>query len=172
MSHQKKVLIWSESAKPPTSSTLKRPQPRLRTLLPTHAGRSWKTDVWAARQDLAEAIASVSGIYNPQQAYKEWTDGKTTVSPPVNIFGREQADTLNRMLRASYYIDKSAGTLRDLLMVEQFRRGQVLTIDQFQGLYGRVILLSFDLQQAMQCQLAHVVLDQPVRTDGPGRQVR
>jgi hypothetical protein len=120
--------------------------------------------VWLARKDLADAITSVNGIYDPKTATQLWSDQRTTVMPLTNLFRRDQPDTLNRMLRAAYYVDQAVGTLRDFYDFETYQRVPLLSPEQNQKFYALMLMVSNDLRDAMQCQLAHVVLDPPVRT--------
>jgi hypothetical protein len=116
-------------------------------------------NVWKARKDLAKAITSVDGIYDPQKARKEWEDAKTTVSPARVSFRREQPDTLLRMLDAANYVESAVVSLHEMPAPSGFAADQYLTF------IFRVSSVSGSLRWAMKCQLAHVVFDQPVRND-------
>jgi hypothetical protein len=114
--------------------------------------------LWGARKDLADAVTSADGIYDPARVNQAFVDRKTKVNL-WDPFRRPKVDTLYRMLSASQYLDSAVRSLQEFDSNGGYRLFG--SEQEYQRFYGATLLLQFDLKMAMGCQLAHVVLDAP-----------
>jgi hypothetical protein len=112
---------------------------------------------WKARRELADAMISVDYITGAHR--KHDPPGSGLVLPPYMGYWRKGPDTLATMINAIQYMNFAAGNLREFLMSEDYRQDKLLTAQETQRIWMDLFSLDDDLRVAMQCQLAHIVLD-------------
>lgn len=117
--------------------------------------------LWLARKALSRAILSAQAIDDEKGASKEFMEHPPATVLPTDLFRREKADALYRMQSALYNLSDAQGSLREFMLSEAYRPASALTGDQGQKVAASAYLVMTYLTQAMNCQLAHLVLDPP-----------
>jgi hypothetical protein len=117
--------------------------------------------VWLVRKDLPDAIDYVRGIYGWESLRKELLESPAKLPgyPVMPAFRRERADLLLRMISAIDQVSRVNVRLNELLTAEEYHTDHLLTDEQIGTLSATSSAMIAYLQFAMECELAHVVLD-------------
>jgi hypothetical protein len=120
----------------------------------TASNRRWNTLLnrrlyyaWQAHKGLADAAKLIDNV-------------DSNSDPPWDPYGSVEANRMYRMLNAVRAVDEAAVSVQKFLDHEAYRTDSLLTQAQYDGISMSANLnLSYNLQRAMQCQFAHLMLD-------------